>query len=181
MSGAFNPAEFWTAGGAGALDPLTQDSIERVEAYFDVRLPAAYLRVLNGQNGGNAIRHVIPVKHDLEWYGDHVAVDYLNGIGPRPPQGPDFLDYEDHDIYMTPYMIREWGLPEKQVLLSGDGHTWISLDYRRGGEPVVTWIDTDPYNDQVVATSFDEFLAKLLPETVAIDPTTSLLRPEFRL
>ena len=27
-------------------------------------------------------------------------------------------------------MTTEWGLPQDVVLLDGDGHTWIALDYR---------------------------------------------------
>jgi hypothetical protein len=44
------------------------------------------------------------------------------------------------------YSVEEWGLPSPRVLLSGDGHCWIALDYRacgERGEPSVTWFDVD--------------------------------------
>ncbi|MGY3215794.1 hypothetical protein ACVWWV_000296 [Bacillus sp. TE9122W] len=29
------------------------------------------------------------------------------------------------------YLIKEWELPEGLVLISGDGHTWVAMDYRK--------------------------------------------------
>lgn len=49
------------------------------------------------------------------------------------------------------------GLPPKQVLLSGDGHYWITLGYRRGEVPSVAWIDVEFGEDIQVAPTFAEF------------------------
>jgi hypothetical protein len=182
----FDPASLWLKDlslpkGTGALSPLTLEDIDRAEAFFGVELPSTYIKLLSRRNGGYTERFVIPIKADLEWYGDYLDIDHLNGIGPRSASPPDYIDYAGFDIYMTPYMIREWGLPEKQLLLCGDGHTWIALDYRHGGEPVVTWLDNDPHMDQMICGSFDEFLTQLIPENVAVDPVTFKLKAEFKV
>ena len=67
------------------------------------------------------------------------------------------------NLVRTPEMTAEWGLPPKQVLLSGDGHYWITLDYRNGGEPSVAWIDVECGEDMQVAPSFSAFLSGLVP------------------
>jgi hypothetical protein len=61
------------------------------------------------------------------------------------------------------YMTEEWGLPPRQVLLSGDGHWWITLDYRRSDVPTVAWIDVECGQDLQIAPSFAAFLAGLRP------------------
>ena len=65
-------------------------------------------------------------------------------------------------------MIKEWGLPSNQVLLSGDGHWWISLDYRKSSIPCVTWLDVAAGQDIELSPSFGEFLSELLPDS-AVD------------
>ena len=62
-------------------------------------------------------------------------------------------------------MTREWGLPPRQVLLTGDGHWWISLDYRAGDVPSVAWLAIDHGQDIQVAPSFAAFLDGLLPDS----------------
>ncbi|MGL4637136.1 MAG: SMI1/KNR4 family protein [Beijerinckiaceae bacterium] len=182
----FTAATFWLSDlshpkGSGSLDPLKPGVVETAEAYFGIKLPIAYTDLLRRRNGGYTEGFVIPIKHDLEWYGGCLDVDHLNGVGAAPPQRPTLSDYEGLDIYMTPYMIGEWELPERQILLCGDGHTWISLDFRHGDAPVVTWLDTDPYNDQVIAASFDQFLDKLVLKSIAVDSESGELRDQFKL
>ena len=55
-------------------------------------------------------------------------------------------------------MIEEWGLPEKQVLLAGDGHWWITLDYRQGKIPSIRWIDCEKNEDIHITDSFNDFI-----------------------
>ena len=66
-------------------------------------------------------------------------------------------------------MIKEWGLPENLVLLCGDGHWWIALDYRKGEVPSVTWFDTEIDQDIHLADSFSQFLNGLIPEDALAD------------
>ncbi|MFF8835894.1 SMI1/KNR4 family protein [Streptomyces sp. NPDC015130] len=61
-------------------------------------------------------------------------------------------------------MVEEWGLPSPLVLLSGDGHCWIALDYRACGkdeEPSVTWFDVDHGTELPLAADFQAFVERL--------------------
>jgi len=62
-------------------------------------------------------------------------------------------------------MTEEWRLPPRQVLLSGDGHWWITLDYRNSDVPSVAWIDTECGEDIQVAPNFATFLEGLQPSS----------------
>jgi hypothetical protein len=70
------------------------------------------------------------------------------------------------NMLLTEYITKEWGLPPRQVLLAGDGHYWVTLDYRCGAEPSVGWIDTECGEDMQIAPSFDVFLAGLVPASI---------------
>ncbi|THA75981.1 hypothetical protein E6R60_14505 [Streptomyces sp. A0642] len=64
----------------------------------------------------------------------------------------------------SPYLIEEWGLPAPTVLLSGDGHSWVALDYRACGrhrEPSVTWFDADRNEELALASDFRSFIEGL--------------------
>ncbi|MEC3973989.1 hypothetical protein [Amycolatopsis sp. H20-H5] len=57
-------------------------------------------------------------------------------------------------------------MPSPILLLSGDGHTWIGLDYRVRGrqcEPSVTWFDADDESELALAADFESFLDGLTP------------------
>jgi len=68
-------------------------------------------------------------------------------------------------------LVAEWGLPQNTVPLTGDGHWWIVLDYRKNGEPGVTWLDVEVGQDIELASSFGQFLSGLLPVS-AVDYET---------
>ncbi|GAA0928089.1 hypothetical protein GCM10009557_93660 [Virgisporangium ochraceum] len=60
--------------------------------------------------------------------------------------------------------MTEWGLPSPVVLLSGDGHYWIALDYRTcgpAGEPPVVWLDVEAGQDLPIAPDFHTFVERL--------------------
>ncbi|MFI6170414.1 SMI1/KNR4 family protein [Nocardia sp. NPDC051052] len=62
------------------------------------------------------------------------------------------------------YLVREWGLPAPIVLLDGDGHYWVGLDYREcgpAGEPSVAVFDTDRESSVILAADFETFLRGL--------------------
>ncbi|TMB11749.1 MAG: SMI1/KNR4 family protein [Deltaproteobacteria bacterium] len=73
-------------------------------------------------------------------------------------------------------MTREWGLPPRQLLLAGDGHWWISLDYRQRNDPEVWWLDTGIDDGLRLAPNFDDFLSGLRPES-DVDPERGVLSP----
>lgn len=58
----------------------------------------------------------------------------------------------------------EWELPSPIVLLSGDGHAWIGLDYRGwgpDGDPSVTWFDAERGSELSLAGDFRTFVENL--------------------
>lgn len=90
---------------------------------------------------------------------DHIPFDELFGIGPAE-------QFAALTLLQTPYLVREWDLPTPVVLLSGDGHTWVALDYRTRGrqrEPSVVWIDNERGHEVQLAPSFRAFVELLGP------------------
>ncbi|WP_442806115.1 SMI1/KNR4 family protein [Streptomyces sp. NBC_01257] len=123
----------------GVQPPLTDAVIQDAECRLGVRLPASLLDILRVQNGGLVAEswNAFPTDVPTSWSEDHVPLDEIRGIGRQDGQ-PSLLDSD--------YLVEEWGLPSPLVLLSGDGHCWIALDYRtcgRLGEPSVTWFHVD--------------------------------------
>jgi hypothetical protein len=58
------------------------------------------------------------------------------------------------------HLVEEWDLASAVVLVSGDGHSRIGLDYRvcgRHGEPSVTWFDTDDNRELALAPDLRSF------------------------
>jgi hypothetical protein len=80
-------------------------------------------------------------------------------------------------------------MPERLVLLSGEGHWWIALDYRRGdetAEPSVSWIDNEVGEQIELAPDFASFVRRLRSPTtfdmsqyVDAPATEMWVNPEF--
>lgn len=135
---------------------LTDALIQNAEKELKVKLPSSFIDLLKIMNGGYTIGFLFPIKTETAWAGNYIPLPSLNGIVVD-------TDIETTlNILDTPYMTKEWGLPEKQVLLSGDGHCWITLDYRNIDTPTIRWIDVDAQEDVHVANSFEDFLKGLL-------------------
>lgn len=143
--------------------PLTDEMVAYAESTLGVRLPAELVDLLRVQNGGYTAGFAHPMTQRTTWEEDHIPLHDLAGIVTDP----------NHDtaqnLLSTAYMTQEWGLPPKQVLLSGDGHYWITLDYRLGDPPSVAWIDVECEEDVQVAPSFAAFLAGLVPDSAYDD------------
>jgi hypothetical protein len=150
--------------------PLTSAMVEELEAALGIRLPAHYVELLRVQNGGYTRGFVFPTTQATSWAEDHVPLDALAGIGPRDP-----LPCGLHNLWNSKYMTEEWDLPPRQLLLHGDGHWWISLDYRSDAEPQVRWLDTELGEAVLLAPTFNAFLAGLQPES-EVDPERGVLR-----
>lgn len=138
--------------------PLTDIAVARAERILGVRLPAELIALLRIQNGGYTKGFIHPMKQPTTWAENHVPLRDLSGIIIDPDHSSPM------NLVRTAEMAREWGLPPKQVLLSGDGHYWITLDYRNGPSPSVAWIDVECDEDIQVAPSFGQFLASLVAE-----------------
>ncbi|MFD9502578.1 SMI1/KNR4 family protein [Streptomyces sp. NPDC060035] len=148
---------FWGDGEYGVQPALTDEATHEAEHLLRVTLPSDLLDLLRVQNGGSVTqeRNAFPVSTPNSWSESHVPLADLMGIGRRDRMS-SLLD--------TPYLAEEWELPSPVVLLSGDGHFWIGLDYRvcgRDGEPSVTWFDTDHAVEQALAGNFRSFVEGL--------------------
>ncbi|HEX7308448.1 SMI1/KNR4 family protein [Lentzea sp.] len=151
--------EFWDTGTYGVQPPLTSATVAAAEKVLGVRLPEALLELLRVQNGGTVVsgRSAFPTTSATSWAPDHVPFDSVLGIGPEG-NALTLLD--------TPYLVEEWGLPSPVVLLTGDGHWWIALDYREcgpEGEPSVVWLDADDESELALAPDLRTFLDGLVP------------------
>ncbi|MEQ0564546.1 SMI1/KNR4 family protein [Amycolatopsis sp. NEAU-NG30] len=138
---------FWEDGPGEAA---TDDTLAAAERELGVRLPAELAELLRLRDGGTVAAHcdAFPTREPTSWSETHVPFELLNGIA-------SLLD--------SAYLIGEWDLPERLVLLSGDGPTWIGLDYRRSPVPAVTWFDADFGTELALAPTFREFAEGLVP------------------
>ncbi|MFE7711777.1 SMI1/KNR4 family protein [Streptomyces sp. NPDC057486] len=149
---------FWDTGSDyGVQSPLTGRAVGEAERLLNVTLPDSLLGLLRNQNGGQVSdsRNAFPTSRPTSWSADHVPFDSVMGIGHRE-RTLSMLD--------SPYLVEEWGLPTAVVLVSGDGHYWIGLDYRtcgRHGEPSVAWFDADDNSELVLAPDFHSFIKGL--------------------
>ncbi|WP_371648378.1 MULTISPECIES: SMI1/KNR4 family protein [unclassified Streptomyces] len=148
---------FWGESLFGVQPPLTGAVVQDAERQLGVRLPASLLEILRVQNGGLVAElwNALPTDVPTSWSENHVPLDDMMGIGRHDGQ-PSLLD--------SGYLVEEWGLPSPLVLLSGDGHCWIALDYQtcgERGEPSVTWFDVDTDTELPLATDFQTFVERL--------------------
>lgn len=162
-----NPSQFWGTD-SDHNPPLTDEILKEAEGILGVNFPEELVALWQVQNGGYTQGFVYPTRQKTTWAEDHVSFHELFGIGSTAsPSGI-------HNILNSEYMIKEWGLPSNQVLLSGDGHWWISLDYRKSHIPCVTWLDVAAGQDIELSPSFGEFLSELLSDS-AVDEETCRL------
>lgn len=107
-------------------------------------------------NGGNLndklIRVLPPIPESMEYYiddGGYISIESINGI--------------DLDLTMRNKEIAaEWELPDGLVVLCGDGHVFIALDYRQQSEePTVIYLESASMSFVTLANSFQEFLDSL--------------------
>ncbi|OXM60756.1 SMI1/KNR4 family protein [Amycolatopsis vastitatis] len=145
-------SSFWRDGPGEAL---TDDALARAERELSVRLPAELAELLRLRDGGTVADgcDAFPTREPTSWSETHVPFDLLHGVGSGA--GISLLD--------SAYLVGEWGLPASIVLLSGDGHTWIGLDYRRSATPAVTWFDADRETELPLAPTFRDFAEGLVP------------------
>lgn len=87
--------------------------------------------------------------------------------------------YEGSSVFQTQRLIKEWNLPERLVLIAGNGHYWLALDYReRRKDPPVIVIVTDTGESLQVARSFAELLTLRQRHEEVFDADGSLLAGE---
>ncbi len=127
---------------------INEKGIAKAEKKLGVILPDTYKKLILEQNGGYTIHNAFPTDHPNSWADDHVPFDHLKGIA----KGEGIMDSD--------YLIEEWELPKGLVLICGDGHTWIAMDYRQTKEnPPIHYFDLEDETDFKLADSFDELIA----------------------
>jgi SMI1 / KNR4 family (SUKH-1) len=155
--------EIKTAFWDGAVDidvqaPLTEAMVARAQETLGVQLPDAYLALLRIQNGGYTTKpfQAHPAPEPTSWAPDHVPFDSMFGIGAS-----------GEGVLRSPDLLHEWGMPQGLVLLTGDGHWWVALDYRKPGStgpPSVVWYDNEVGEDIQLAPDFKSFIEGLRSE-----------------
>ncbi|MEZ6046704.1 MAG: SMI1/KNR4 family protein [Planctomycetaceae bacterium] len=141
------------------------------EREMGLKLPQAYIDLLKKQNGGTLRLSSVYAEEKLK--GGKISrfvVDVYNLPGIKPDSSsslPELIEMQEG-----------WDMPKGLLPLSGDGHTWICLDYRKcgpQGEPTVVYVDnedndfisgedpaTTDYTDVcLVGKNFEDFLSKL--------------------
>lgn len=156
---AIDKKEFW---GSNYYNhpPLTDEMVRVAESELRVKLPKTLLKLLKIQNGGYTKGFAFPMNQRTTWAEDHVPLCDLFGI---------VLDRNidsAQNIMNSHYLIQEWGLPNRQVLLTGVGHWWITLDYRDKEIPSVKWIDIECNEEIKIADEFDQFISGLVREDI---------------
>jgi hypothetical protein len=152
---AISLSEFWDEN-YYKHPPLSDEMAAAAQHVLGVTLPSELIALLRVQNGGYTRGFAYPMTRRTTWAEDHVPLNELFGIV------TDTSIETAQNILDTAYMTAEWGLPPRQVLLSGEGHWWITLDYRGGDTPTVAWIDVECDDDVQIASSFSEFLTGLV-------------------
>ncbi|WP_051397770.1 SMI1/KNR4 family protein [Runella limosa] len=92
---------------------LTENMVLVAEKMFQVKLPPLFIELLKIQNEGYTKGFAFPMNTTATWADNHVPLSELFGIV------TDKATESAHNILETQYVIEEWGLPEKQVLING--------------------------------------------------------------
>lgn len=138
------------------LAKLTEEDIKEAEKEFNVNFPKEYIELLKIKNGGYLKYQALPVNFKNSWADDHVPLQYLYGIK------------KNKGIFTSKALLKEWGIRENNfITLSGDGHTWIVLDYRNNKEePEITYIDIEANIISVIFKTFKEMIENLYEPTI---------------
>ena len=159
-------AGFWGVGREDLLhDPLTDEMVTEAEQKLGVTLPAEFVALLRVRNGG-----AVATTWNAHPLGDDRYVPFFGmvGIGPDPDM-PSILS--------TPFLLDEYLLPSSIVVIEGDGHYWVALDYRESGpagEPAVVRLENDGALDERLAPDFRTFVTGLRPITEFVDSGRSV-------
>lgn len=151
---------FWEIDEEGyyTLKKINEAEIAKAEKKLGVTLPDTYKKLILEQNGGYTIHNAFPTTHSNSWAEAHIQFNHLLGIA------------EDEGIMDSAYLIKEWELPEGLVLINGDGHTWVAMDYRKTKEnPTIHYFDVEMEEDFKLADSFDEFIEGLYTVEYSVD------------
>ncbi|MFE0305379.1 SMI1/KNR4 family protein [Bacillus altitudinis] len=151
---------FWEIDEEGyyTLKKINEAEIAKAEKKLGVTLPDTYKKLILEQNGGYTIHNAFPTTQSNSWDENHIQFNHLLGIA----EGEGIMD--------SAYLIKEWELPEGLVLINGDGHTWVAMDYRKTKEnPPIHYFDVEMEEDFKLADSFGEFIEGLYTVEYTVD------------
>ncbi|KAJ0072636.1 SMI1/KNR4 family protein [Bacillus altitudinis] len=151
---------FWEIDEEGyyTLKKINEAEIAKAEKKLGVILPDTYKKLILKQNGGYTVHNAFSTTYSNSWAEDHIQFNHLMGIA----EGEGIMD--------SAYLIKEWELPEGLVLINGDGHTWVAMDYRKTKEnPAIHYFDVEMEEDFKLADSFDEFIEGLYTAEYSVD------------
>lgn len=132
-----------------------EERIELFEKENGVNLPDAYITLAGTKHSWIVKLPPCNTGSTKYYFGDgFYEIGELSGLDPD----------KYRSIFDSPGLVEEWELPKELVLIDGDGHTWLALDYRDSKtEPKVIVIESDESNYLVVANNFNDFVQSLLP------------------
>lgn len=170
LLGGITLKSFWEIDEEGyyTLKKINEAEIAKAEKKLGVILPDTYKKLILKQNGGYTVHNAFPTTYSNSWAEDHIQFNHLMGIA----EGEGIMD--------SAYLIKEWELPEGLVLINGDGHTWVAMDYRKTKEnPVIHYFDVEMEEDFKLADSFDEFIEGLYTAEYSVDEEAAAAKYEL--
>ncbi len=136
--------DIWQSEIETSIPPVTDLQVKLAEEELGVKLPKSYINILKEQNGGSIIYDAYPTDQLTYMDEDYVEIYEIRGIN-------------HNDLMDNRILNREWEMPNDVWLLSGDGHTWLALDYRHTKEnPPVIFIDNNS-DDKVITEIAPDF------------------------
>jgi hypothetical protein len=161
----FDLAGFWKASEYALKQyvsaPPTEQTVALVERELGYKLPAAYIELMQFQNGGIPRRANHRTVAHTSWALDHIAITGIYSIGGDKPCS--LLGR-----FGSKFWMEEWSYPPIGVYFAdcpSAGHDMVCLDYSvcgPTGEPRVVHIDQRrDYRTVVVAESFEAFIRGL--------------------
>ena len=147
-------------------EPPTDVLINSIEQELGYRLPASYIALMKGQNGGIPKNRSFPTTERTSWAENHVAITGIYGIGRD-------RTYSLCGQLGSEFMKEAWGYPDIGVYFAdcpSAGHDMICLDYRKkgpGGEPQVVHVDQESdYKITFLADNFEAFIKGLVHDSI---------------
>lgn len=131
-----------------------KERLDIFEKEYGLKIPEQYIYY-----AGTHSLHVIKLPKNTSEGSDDYFGDGFYEIGSYLGLDPN----EGRSIFDNEWFVREWGLPEKLVLIEGNGHEWLALDYRNSiADPKIIVIESDNCTYRVLAKTFNDFIESLI-------------------
>lgn len=166
----FDLASFWRGNEYARATEISEQVdaavVRSIEQELGYKIPAAYIALMESQNGGTPSRTSFPTEEATSWAEDHIAITDIHGI--RRDRSHSF-----GGGLGSRFMIEEWGYPDLGIVICdcpSAGHDVVMLDYRLcgpEGEPSVVHVDQeDDYEITYLAPNFEAFIRGLVDDSV---------------